>query len=139
MTPVFFIDRALGRYIFPDALREAGVNVECHHDHFVKDDVDDPTWISWVAGKGWYALSQDRRIYYNAVQRQAVIDAGLGYFVLTGGSEKKEVIAKSFIASYKTVLRFIEKTPRPFIASVNQTKQENRSGRIYLKYPKATQ
>ena len=134
MSPVFFIDRALGAHIFPDALVAAGIRIERHADHFVHDEHDE-TWIAEVARRGWFALSQDDRIYRNPVQRDAVIQAGLGYFVLTGANARADDIAANFVATYPAVERFIERTPRPFIASV-QRGSGGRPGRVAPRWPR---
>jgi PIN like domain len=45
-TSTFLVDTCLGRSV-GFALREAGLNVEFHKDHF-PGDADDETWISEV-------------------------------------------------------------------------------------------
>lgn len=135
MKPTFFIDRALGERIFPDQLRAAGIDARRHSDYFAHDE-DDENWIPAVAQRGWFALSNDRRIYRNALQRQVVLDAGLGFLVLTGGSARTAELAENFIATYPAILRFIERTPLPFIASVQRPSAPGRPGRVELRYPK---
>lgn len=134
MRPVFFVDRALGAHVFPDALEAKGIVVERHRDHFAHDAPDE-VWIAAVARQGWFALSQDERIYRNPVQRAAVIEAGLGYFVLTGANAKAETIAANFVASYTAVERFVERVPRPFVASV-QRGSTGRAGRVVIRWPR---
>lgn len=135
MKPVFFIDRSLGAHIFPDALTAAGVEVR-KHDDFFPEDATDEEWIAQVAQRGWFALSNDRRIYRNPVQRQAVLRAGLGYFVLTGGSARADDLAQNFISSLPAIERFIDRTPRPFLASVQRPSKGHETGKVELRYPK---
>lgn len=125
------MDRALGEKVFPDALRAHGIHVEKHRDHFSQDE-DDEVWIRDVAQRGWFALSNDKRIHSNPVQRAVVMQAGLGYFILTGANARADALAANFVAVYPAVLRFIERTPRPFIASVRRPDRGGRPGRIAL-------
>lgn len=46
----FFVDRCLGRTV-GIVLRESGLKVELHEDHF-KDDSPDEDWISEVGHRG---------------------------------------------------------------------------------------
>ena len=48
---VFFADRNLGRYIFPNQLRQAGVSLEIHDDHFPPGE-QDPVWIAEAGKQG---------------------------------------------------------------------------------------
>lgn len=62
MSVVFFTDRDLGLQ-FPAILRDAGLRVERHADHFAPDCPDDE-WLRDVASHGWIAITHDRRIRY---------------------------------------------------------------------------
>ncbi len=135
MSIVFFLDRALGKYTFPDTLRDAGIRVERHCDHFVHDDPD-TLWIARVAANGWYAVSQDRRIYRNPVERSAVLDSGLGYFVIPGGHLLLEELAINFVTNLPAILRFVERTERPFIASIQRPNKKGLPGRVTKLYPR---
>ncbi|MBK6333984.1 MAG: hypothetical protein IPF45_10885 [Thermomonas sp.] len=56
MNPVFFTDRDLGKK-FPGILRNAGLVVERHADHF-EQDCPDPDWLSEVGRRGWIAITR---------------------------------------------------------------------------------
>lgn len=133
--PVFFVDRALGEKVFPRALVTAGIRAESHSVHFAPDAPDE-IWISEVARKGWFALSNDKRIYVNPVQRAAVLEAGLGYFILTGANASADVLAANFIQTYPALLRFVGRTPRPFVASVRRPSRPGRPGSVVRLHPK---
>ncbi len=62
MNVVFFTDRDLGLQ-FPGILRDAGLAVERHTDHFAHD-CEDNEWLREVAARGWVALTHDARIRY---------------------------------------------------------------------------
>ena len=55
-TAVFFIDRCMGKSKIAVPLREAGIRVELHDDHFAQDAQDDP-WLPVVGRKGWYVIT----------------------------------------------------------------------------------
>lgn len=114
MTLVLFTDRDLGRK-FPRRLREAGLTVEEHHDHF-QHNSEDPEWLLGVGQRGWIALTHDKRIRYKPNECAAVMRAGLGLFVLVGNGHP--ALADNVINSVERLARFVERTPRPFIAKL---------------------
>jgi hypothetical protein len=71
----FFTDRNCGCHVFPEALRGAGIIVHRHRDHF-RDDVEDDAWLPEVAERGWIALSFDKAIRKNELERNAVFLSG---------------------------------------------------------------
>jgi hypothetical protein len=50
----FFVDRSLSKLV-GEMLREAGVPVELHDDHF-RQDARDEEWIPVVGARGWVVL-----------------------------------------------------------------------------------
>lgn len=134
-APVFFVDRSVGGIILPTRLATSGIHVVRHDDHFAQDATDEE-WIEEVARRGWYALSTDKRIHSNPVQRDAVIAAGLGFFVLTGANAPMLELADNFVCTFDTVLGFIRRTPRPFVASVRRPDLPGRRGRVVKLYPR---
>lgn len=55
-SPTFFVDRCLGRYVFPSPLREPGLRVEVHDDHFA-DAAPDGEWLPAVGERGWVVIA----------------------------------------------------------------------------------
>lgn len=133
----FFIDRDLGAKKFPAILKQAGIDVEIHNDHFAPDSPDEE-WLPQVAKKGWYVLSNDKGILKGEVQRSAVMTSGVGLFILVGGHVKAEEIAKNFVNTISKVLEFAADLERPFIAKVyrptpRELVDEGKPGRVELK------
>lgn len=62
MSSTFFTDRDLGK-MFPAILREAGILVERHADHFDQNEKDE-VWLAEVGRRGWVALTHNLRIRY---------------------------------------------------------------------------
>jgi hypothetical protein len=82
---VFFLDRSLGRYDVAAGLRQHGVTGHIHDDHFAPGATDEE-WLSAVGPRGWIVLTKDTRIRYRAVERMALMQAGVRAFVLGSGN-----------------------------------------------------
>ncbi len=112
---VFFTDRDLGKR-FPDILKNAGVNVERHADHFAHDAKDEE-WLIIVGNRGWYVLTHNRRIRYTPNEIAAVKKFNIGLFVIVGKAPFAE-LAQNFVHTLPKVIKFIDKNQRPFIAKI---------------------
>lgn len=115
MSRTYFTDRALGKR-FPAILREAGISVEQHADHFAHDTPDDE-WLPVVASCGWVALTHDQRIRYKVNERDAVMANGLALLVVMG-KLPFPLLAESFVATIGRVEAFLDRHESPFIAKV---------------------
>lgn len=138
MSVVFFTDRNLGKQ-FPRILKDAGIAVEHHFDHF-PDTTKDEEWLAAIGQQGWYALTHDQRIRYKPNEQTAVMQAGVGLFVLVGKAPFSE-LATNFVATLPKIERFIQQTPRPFIARIYRPGEKTRklhpdsSGRVEIWIP----
>ena len=112
---VLFCDRDLGK-LFPSVLRQAGLAVETHGDHFVDNESDD-RWLTEVGRRGWYALTHNERIRYTPNERDAAMQARVGLFILIGATTSRS-LAENFLRTWPSIQRFIENHPVPFIAKV---------------------
>ncbi len=74
---VFFTDRDLGGVIFPRILREAGLTVEAHRDHFAPNARDEE-WLPQVARREWIILSSDQNMLRVPLERDAIMRSGGG-------------------------------------------------------------
>lgn len=114
---VFFIDRCLGKHPILEMLRETGVTVEIHDDHFPQN-TPDQCWLPQIGQWGWIILTKDASIARNSVERQAVAHAGIRMFTLASKKLTGEETAIAFRDALNPMLKFIEKHPAPFIAKV---------------------
>lgn len=141
MTPaqVFFTDRDLGKK-FPTILREGGLTVERHADHFAADCPDED-WLREVGHKGWIAVTHDQRIRYKPNELAAVIDNRVALLVVIGQAPYPE-LGQSFVATYPRIQAFIQSHQAPYIAKVyrplpaDPNRGPGSSGRVELWYPK---
>jgi hypothetical protein len=115
----FFIDRCLGNKLIVETLREAGLAVEIHDDHFGKNapDVD---WIPEIGKRGWIILTKDARIGKNRIERLSVADANARMFTLASQSLSGTDMADIFLKAIPEMRKFICENPAPFIAKVYQ-------------------
>jgi len=84
-TPVFFLDRNLGRNKFSNILRAQGLRIEVHDDHF-KPDASDPEWLSEVGERGWVVVTVDRRIRYRQLEWLAFKAGMVRAFAFSSGN-----------------------------------------------------
>ncbi|HSY08235.1 MAG TPA: hypothetical protein VK820_06835 [Steroidobacteraceae bacterium] len=96
---VFFCDRDLGRQ-FPQLLREAGLKIRQHDDHFGPNTPDEE-WIGDVGRRQWIAITRDTRIRYSPLALSVLMQSGAQLFVLVGKLTTTEAAA--------TFLRWREK------------------------------
>ncbi|MBX3294886.1 MAG: hypothetical protein KF762_04180 [Acidobacteria bacterium] len=116
---VFFVDRSSGRYELSDGLRELGLNVERHDDHFAPDTID-PDWIAACAKKNWIIISSDLNIKRNLLERLAILNSNLGAFFFTSAQITSEEQIKLFQKAIPKIARILVTQPRPFIARINK-------------------
>lgn len=113
--PTFFTDRDLGHQV-PDALARAGLSVERHDDHF-DPSTPDTEWLREIGRRGWVALSHNKEIRCNALERDMVMRAGVPLFMLIGDTTHA-VLAKNFVQTLPRIMTFLAKHQPPFIARV---------------------
>lgn len=138
MTRVYFTDRDLG-LVFPTILRQAGLQVEVHRDHF-SPDAPDELWIAESAQRGWVAVTHDARIRYKPNELSAVKRHKAALLVMVGHATNRE-LADNFVKTADKISAFLEGRRRPFIAKVLRPtpselgQDQEASGRLELWYP----
>lgn len=115
MNLVYFTDRDLGKK-FPEILRAAGLLVERHADHF-EHDTPDEVWLREIGGKGWVAVTHDRRIRYKPNEKNAVFENRVSLLVLVGHAQYSE-LAAAFVATEPKIRDFVAAHKPPYIAKV---------------------
>lgn len=126
--PVFFSDENLGRHVFPGRLREAGVTLEVHNDHFPQG-TPDTDWLPEIGRRGWILLTIDARLRYNRLEQRAILKHGVAAFVFTGGATHADK-ATAFLKARRRVERLLSRQAPPFIAKIHN------SGRVELWLPR---
>ena len=115
----FFLDRASESTALYSALKAKGANVEMHRNHY-EDDEDDEVWLPEVATKGWIIISQNQ---FNALEREAIRNAGGCAFLVVHGDMKGEEEAAMIAAALPKMLRILKANQAPFIARIYSAKK----------------
>jgi hypothetical protein len=138
LTRVYFTDRDLGKQ-FGEILKEGGLTVERHADHFAPDTPDE-VWLAEIGKRGWIALTHDRRIRYKPNERDAVMRHGVSLLVIVGAAPFAE-LARAFVTNLSRIEDFLVRHKPPFIAKVYRpspadiTQRGGSPGRVELWYP----
>jgi hypothetical protein len=114
---IFFTDRDLGRQ-FPALLRDAGVRLERHDDHFGPDTPDEE-WIGEIGRRGWIAVSRDARIRYSPLALSVLMESGTKLFVLVGKLATVEA-AEAFLKWRAKITETVASERGPFIAKIRR-------------------
>jgi predicted nuclease of predicted toxin-antitoxin system len=121
LTPLtFFLDRNLGKQTIAAALRQAGVDVQIHDDHF-RQDATDVEWLREVGRHGWIVLTKDKGIRHRSHERVALLQAGVRAFVLVAGNLSGQEMAEVFVKALPAIRRFVAQHNPPFIAKVTRS------------------
>ncbi len=116
---VFFVDRSSGKGSFVEGLKELGLNIEKHDDHFPQTALDFE-WISKCGEMNWVVISRDKNIKKNPLEREALIRAGIATFFFTSGEITNQQKIEFFTASLKQIAKIVINQPRPFVARINR-------------------
>ena len=119
---VFFIDRSLGIDPIRRELINAGLAVEIHDDHFVRDE-EDRVWLREVGQRGWVVLTKDQRLRYRPLEIAALRASSARVFVLTAGNLRGTEIAAVFKTALPRICRMLSSSPGPFVAKVSRSGQ----------------
>lgn len=139
MSETFFTDRDLGKQ-FPAILKDAGLKVERHADHFAPNAADEE-WLRFVGERRWLALTHDGRIRYKPNELAAVVRHRVALFVVVGDAPYPE-LARSFVKNATRVESFAAARTPPYIAKVYRpspadvVRDPDAPGTVSLWFPK---
>ena len=107
-------------------LRDAGVQVERHLDHFAKGTLDE-VWLPFVGEKGWILLTTDGRIRYRSNEKQAVIENNVRMFYFSNNNMSGGQMAAALEKALLEIYKLCAKQKPPFFAAIT------RAGDVYLR------
>jgi predicted nuclease of predicted toxin-antitoxin system len=117
---VTFIDRSVPRSV-ADAVKRIRDDVLSLEDEF-SHDVSDREWLAAAGERGWLVITHDRKVRTRPGERRAIMEHGVGCFILTYKQDlKKEEIAALITENLDEMERRFEETPRPFIYTVSKS------------------
>lgn len=118
-TPVFFLDRNLGKHTIATRLRREGVRVEVHDDH-LPPDAPDREWIELVGRKGWVAVTRDKNIRYRTAEINAIRKHSARVVVIRMKHATGPQMAELLVKERHRIARFVAKTKAPFVAGISR-------------------
>ncbi len=119
---MIFIDRSVPRGV-ADAVKRVREGVLWLEDEF-PHDVPDQEWLAAAGEKGWLVITHDRKVRTRPGERRAIMEHGVGCFILTYKQDlRKEEIVALIAENLEEMERRFEETPRPFIYTVSKNGQ----------------
>jgi hypothetical protein len=113
----FFLDRTHQGKLMVQFLRELGMCIEVHKDHFGQEE-DDDIWIPICAQRGWTIVSGDQGLEKVALNVKAVTESGAKVFILTDSNSPGLVWAASIITGRHKMQRLVNDNEGPFFVTV---------------------
>ncbi len=115
---IFFVDRSSGKQL-AEGLKEIGLNVEKHDDHFEQNTLD-YVWLEKCGEMNWVVISSDKAIKKNFLEKQALIKSNLASFFFTSANltsqQQIEIVSKGL----KRIANILVSNKKPFIARLDK-------------------
>ena len=116
--PTLFFDENVSDRVVR-ALRALGHDVVHLLDEFERG-TPDVQFLPAIGDKGWFLVTQDKRIRSRPHERRALLNAGVGAFVFTGRAEKSTDEQAILILKHLPRIKGLAaKTERPFIFGIS--------------------
>jgi hypothetical protein len=129
---ILFVDEGMGRYVVPNAIREAGVRAEAHLDHFAQG-TPDADWIGDVSRRGWVIVGKDKGHRFEPLEMRAIETSGARLFTLAGGMRTGAENAVAIVKALRAMERFDVQHAPPYIARITRA---GRVEKIYAPNPR---
>lgn len=126
-VPEFLVDRSLGRYDVPAALRAQGQTVHTLWSVYgaAEENLADTAWLRDAGRWGWAVLTGNPRIRWTAHELAVVQVEAVQVFVLPRGQLRGAEQAARFVDNLAAIHRACER-PGPFIYVVLPDRIERR-------------
>lgn len=113
-TPTLYVDESIFSNVLIAALTAAGIPFD-RVGQAVPFGATDEEWLSHCGRNRLVALTRDQRIRYRALEKQALVDHGVGCFTFTQGQATATDCATRIITLAPRILIIAESQPRPFL------------------------
>lgn len=111
---MIFIDRSVPKAVAM-ALQCVRDDVEWLEPRF-RHDTPDIEWLQEAGRNGWLVILRDKKIRTRPAERQMIVDAGVGCFVINAKQNPNKWQYLRLVATHLDMMQDIfENTPRPFI------------------------
>jgi hypothetical protein len=115
------------------ALASANAKMVQHGSMFRAGEYDE-VWLPVVGKAGLAVLTCDKRIRYNQLEREKVIEHGIREFVFTSGNLSGAQMGEILKKALPSMKRIFREYPPPFIATISKagavTVRFDKSGRV---------
>ena len=118
----FFLDRGLGAYIVPRALRAAGWVLETMDERYGADqsqNIQDTQWIEESTLAGDVLLCKDLAIAQNPLEAQVVYMNSARLFGLSNASITGPAMARWYLDNEARIVRAASRAAGPYVMAVN--------------------
>lgn len=118
--PEFFVDRSLGRYTVPEAIRGAGFVVHTLASVYGEEaaqQLPDIEWLARAGRHGWVVLLKDDRVRRRPAEIEALAAAEVRAFCLTNANLRGTEQAARFVDNIHRIAQRSRK-PGPFVDGV---------------------
>ena len=118
------------------ALQSGNTEFVQHGDKFKSGEFDE-VWLPVVGRAGWAVLTCDKRIRYNQLEREKIIEHGIREFVFTSGNLSGVQMGEILKKALPGMKRVFHEYPAPFIATISKaglvTVRFDRNGKVSAK------
>ena len=116
---MIFIDRSIPKPV-AEALKKVRTDVSWLEDHFVHW-TKEQEWLPVAGDNGWLVILRDKKIRTRIGERRAIVEHGVGCFILNQGSDptKWEYLKLLALTLDEMEDRF-RNTAKPFIYTVSR-------------------
>jgi len=111
------VDRSVASRQVLAELAAAGAQLLRHDDLFAQN-TPDTEWLVEAGRQNWLVLTMDQRIRYNPLEQMALLNSGVGAFILVAKNLNGAATAACLVAALPAIRAFAARTARPFIAKV---------------------
>lgn len=119
---VFFCDRALGRRVVPQLIKDANEEVRIHDEMFDQDTPDE-VWLEVIGKNGWVALTKDSAIRRNQLLIRSVMTYNVAIFMVGRADATGDEVGKCVVDALPSIKKALRRFRRPLVASVSLTGQ----------------
>jgi PIN like domain len=124
------------------ALESAETEFVQHGSKFRSGEFDE-VWLPVVGNAGWAVLTCDKRIRYNQLEREKIIEHGIREFVFTSGNLNGAQMGEILKKALPSMRRVFHEYPAPFIATISKaglvTVRFDKNGKVEPKGKKEDQ
>ena len=118
----FFLDRGLGAFVVPRALRAAGWTLETMDERYGADQsqsIQDAQWIEEATLAGDVLLCKDLAIAQNPLEAQAACMTGARAFALSNAQVTGNVMSQWYLDNEAKIVKTALRAKGPYVMAVN--------------------